>query len=106
MRPLESEYFDGGSRSTRFHKFKPAAEVHRLVATELQVAPSRLRLVAAHAWAVLGAMRAGYAAAFVARPRRPLYPLADKPDIVGPDLRDVADQILRRGTAESHRPLS
>ena len=76
--------------------FKPAAEVYRLVATELQVAPPQLRLVAAHAWDVLGAMRAGCAAAFVARPGKALFPLADTPDIVGPDLRNVADQIVKR----------
>jgi 2-haloacid dehalogenase len=70
--------------------------VYRLVATELQVAPSQLRLVAAHAWDVLGAMRAGCAAAFVARPGKALFPLADTPDIVGPDLRNVADQIVKR----------
>jgi 2-haloacid dehalogenase len=98
LRTLESEYFERSFSVNAALKSKPAARVHRLVATEFQVAPSRLRLVAAHAWDVLGAMRAGCAAAFMARPGKPLYPLADKPDIVGPDLRNVADQILRRGT--------
>jgi 2-haloacid dehalogenase len=41
-------------------------------------------------------MRAGCAAAFVARPGKALFPLADTPDIVGPDLRNVADQIVKR----------
>jgi 2-haloacid dehalogenase len=76
-------------------RFKPAAEVYQLVATELGMQPSQLRLVAAHAWDVLGAMRAGYAAAFVARPGKVLYPLAAPPDIVEPDLRRVADAIIR-----------
>ena len=106
LRRLKSEYFERSFSVNAVRKFKHEAEVYGHVATELQVAPSRLRLVAAHAWDVLGAMRAGCAAAFMARPGRPLYPLADKPDIVGPDLRNVADQILRRGTAESHRPSS
>jgi 2-haloacid dehalogenase len=90
------EYFERSFSVDAVRKFKPAAEVYRLVATELQVAPSQLRLVAAHAWDVLGAMRAGCAAAFVARPGKALYPLADQPDIVGPDLRNVADQIVKR----------
>jgi 2-haloacid dehalogenase len=77
-------------------RFKPAAEVYRLVASELRVAPAQLRLVAAHAWDVFGAMRAGCAAAFVARPGKALFPLEDAPDIVGADLREVADQILKR----------
>ncbi len=106
MHPVESEYFEQSFLGSAVRKFKHEAEVYRLVATELQVAPSRLRLVAAHAWDVLGAMRAGCVAAFTACPGNPLYPLADKPDIVEPDLCNVADQILRRGTAESHRPSS
>jgi 2-haloacid dehalogenase len=92
------EFFERSFSVDAVRKFKPAAEVYRLVATELQVAPSQLRLVAAHAWDVLGAMRAGCTAAFVARPGKALYPLADPPDIVGPDLRNVADQIIKRDT--------
>ena len=43
---------------------------------------------------LFGAMRAGCAAAFVARPGMVLNPLAKRPDVVGSDLREVADQIL------------
>jgi 2-haloacid dehalogenase len=89
------EYFERSFSVDAVRKFKPAAEVYRLVATELQVAPAQLRLVAAHACDVLGAMRAGCAAAFVKRPGKALLPLADTPDIVGPDLRNVADQIVK-----------
>lgn len=42
----------------------------------------------------MGAMQAGYAAAFVARPGKVLFPLAPPPDIVGRDLREVADRII------------
>lgn len=76
--------------------FKPAPEVYHYVATELRVSPAQLRIVAAHAWDVLGAMRAGCSAAFIARPGKVLYPLAEKPDITGRDLRAVADEIVRR----------
>ncbi len=94
------EYFERSFSVDAIRKFKPAAEVYRLVAAELQVAPLQLRLVAAHAWDVLGAMRAGCAAAFVERPGKALFPLADKPDIVGPDLRNVAEQIVKRDMAK------
>lgn len=53
-----------------------------------------LRLVAAHDWDIAGAMRAGCAGAFVARPGMVMGPLQEKPDIVGIDLRDVAAQIV------------
>jgi hypothetical protein len=59
--------------------------------------PTReIRLIAAHAWDVAGALRAGCAAAFVARPGTVLDPLVERPDVVGSDLRAVADQILAR----------
>ncbi len=60
----------------------------------LGVAPSGIRLVAAHSWDVIGSMRAGCAAAFVARPGKVLDPLAERPDVIGPDLVSVAEQII------------
>jgi 2-haloacid dehalogenase len=75
-------------------RFKPAPEAYRLVADALSVTSAQLRLVAAHAWDVVGALRAGCAAAFVARPGKVLYPLAPQPDIVGKDFRAVAQQIV------------
>jgi 2-haloacid dehalogenase len=75
-------------------RFKPAPEPYRYVAKELRVETGRLRMVAAHAWDVVGAMRVGCEAAFVARPGKVLYPLAPRPDIVGPDIRTVADHII------------
>jgi 2-haloacid dehalogenase len=77
-------------------RFKPAPEPYRHVAEQLRVPPSDLRLIAAHAWDVLGALRAGLHAAFVARPGKVLYPLGPQPDIVGPDLMTVAGEIAAR----------
>ncbi|MCA1553699.1 MAG: haloacid dehalogenase type II, partial [Chloroflexi bacterium] len=59
------------------------------------------RLVAAHDWDVFGALRAGCAAAFVAREGKVLNPLAPPPDVIGKDVREVAQQIIaveRTGT--------
>ncbi|MGE4054449.1 MAG: haloacid dehalogenase type II [Vicinamibacterales bacterium] len=89
-----AEFFEQSFSVDEVRTFKPATQVYQLVATKLGVAPSQLRLVAAHAWDVLGAMRAGLMAAFVARPGKALFPLADRPDVVGPDLREVARQIV------------
>jgi 2-haloacid dehalogenase len=76
-------------------RFKPAAEVYRMAASRLGVEISQIRMVAAHDWDVTGAIRAGAAGAFVARPGMVLGPLSEKPDIIGQDLRQVADQILK-----------
>jgi 2-haloacid dehalogenase len=82
-------------------RFKPAPEPYRFVARELGVEASALRMVAAHTWDIVGAMQAGYAGAFVARPGKVLYPLAPPPDIVGVGLRAIAEQIV---ATDSPRP--
>lgn len=76
------------------HRLKPAAEAYQYAARELGVEISRLRLVAAHAWDVAGALRAGCLAAFVARPGMVLDPLAPQPDVVSADLAALADALL------------
>jgi 2-haloacid dehalogenase len=73
---------------------KPAPEPYRMAAESLGVEIGQVRLVAAHSWDVAGALRAGCVAAFVARPGMVLDPLVERPDVVGSDLREVADRIL------------
>lgn len=75
-------------------RLKPAPEPYRMVAEQCGVPVDRVRLVAAHAWDIAGALSAGCAAAFVARPGMVLDPAVPRPDIVGTDLQDVAEQIL------------
>ena len=75
-------------------RLKPAPEPYRFAAERLGVGVGEVRLVAAHAWDVAGATRAGCAAAFVARPGKVLDPLAEPPDVVGADLDEVVDGIL------------
>ena len=80
-------------------RFKPAPEPYRHVAQEMGVGIGDLRMVAAHAWDVLGALQAGCLAAFIARPGKVLFPLGPKPDIVAPDFQSVADAIAARDSA-------
>ncbi len=75
-------------------RLKPAPEPYRMAAERLGVAVGEVRLIAAHAWDVAGAARAGCATAFVARPGKVLDPLVERPDVVGADLAEVADRIL------------
>ena len=75
-------------------RFKPAPEPYQYVARELGVTTANLRLVAAHAWDVLGALHAGCAAAFLARPGKVLYPLGPQPDIAEPDLPAIAERVI------------
>lgn len=73
-------------------RIKPAPAPYRMAARSLGIPEREMRLVAAHAWDVAGAMRAGCAAAFVAR--QPFDPLVERPDVFGADLGEVADGII------------
>jgi 2-haloacid dehalogenase len=73
-------------------RLKPAPAPYRMAARALEIPERGMRLVAAHAWDAAGALRAGCAAAFVAR--QPFDPLVERPDVVGADLAEVADGII------------
>lgn len=90
-----ADYFENSFSVDSIRMFKPAAEVYRMAARELRVPVDQVRLVAAHDWDVVGALHAGCAAAFIARPGKVLNPLLPQPDIIGPDLADVADKIIQ-----------
>lgn len=75
-------------------RFKPAPEPYQHVARELGVPTSQLRMIAAHAWDVMGALQAGCAAAFIARPGKALFPLGPQPDIVEPTLTSAAERMI------------
>jgi 2-haloacid dehalogenase len=96
------ELFEQSFSVESVQRFKPAPEAYRFVADTLGVTTAQLRLVAAHAWDVLGALRAGCAAAFVARPGKVLFPLGPQPDIVGSDFGAVAQQIVNAEMPSPH----
>ncbi len=89
-----SDRFEKILSADTVRRLKPAPEPYRAAAEALGVETAQVRLVAAHAWDVAGAMRAGCAAAFVARPGMVLDPLAEPPDVVGTDLSEVAASII------------
>src|ERR1019366_6290107 len=90
-----TNYFEESITVETVHRFKPDLRVYRSAAAHLGVRAAELRLIAAHAWDVFGAMKAGWQAAFVARSGISLFPLGPKPDIIGPDMRAVTAAILR-----------
>jgi 2-haloacid dehalogenase len=90
-----TQYFDESISVDSVRRFKPDAEVYRSAAAHLRARPGELLLIAAHAWDVFGALKAGWQTAFVARDGIAPFPLGPKPTINGPDLRAVADAILK-----------
>ncbi len=89
------DFFDAVLSADTVRRLKPAPEPYQMAAKSFGVKVNEIRLVAAHAWDVAGALHAGCAAAFVARPGMVLDPLARKPDVIGKDLREVADRIIQ-----------
>lgn len=74
--------------------YKPHRHVYNWAARRMGVAPSDSMLIAAHGWDVAGAKWAGWQTAFISRPGQQLYPLAEKPEIIAPDLGQIAKQLL------------
>lgn len=87
------KYFERQLSVDAVQLFKPALETYRYAADQLGVSIGDIRLVAAHDWDVTGAIRAGAKAAFVERKGMVLGNSAEIPDIIGPDLISIADQV-------------
>ncbi len=88
-------YFEKVFSADSVKKLKPAKEPYEFVAKQLNVATKDLMLIAAHAWDIAGALKAGCSAAFIARTGLVLNPLVSQPHIVGQDLGEVADKIIK-----------
>lgn len=92
------DYFEKVLSADDVRRLKPAPEPYHMAAEQFGVPTSNLWLIACHAWDVAGALKAGCAAVYVARPGMPYDPLVPRPDIVAADLRDAAEQIIRAET--------
>ncbi|MDQ1473638.1 MAG: 2-haloacid dehalogenase [Bryobacterales bacterium] len=90
-----TSFFERNFSVDPVRRYKPAPETCQMVAAQLGVETSQLRMVAAHAWDIVGAMRAGCSAAFVERPGKTLIPLVEPPDVIGHDLLEVAEQVIQ-----------
>jgi 2-haloacid dehalogenase len=93
------ERFHAILSADQVRELKPRREPYELVARTFDVSPGQVRLVAAHSWDVTGALAAGCRAAFVARPGMVLSPIGERPDVVGGDVGEIADQILEQASA-------
>ena len=89
-----AHFFERILSADTLRRLKPASEPYHMAARDLGVDVGEVCLVAAHAWDVAGALRAGCQAAFVARPGMVLDPLAPEPDVIGNDLTDVTERLL------------
>jgi 2-haloacid dehalogenase len=88
------DHFEQVISADEIRCFKPAPEVYQLAASRLNIEPGQVRLVSAHDWDVTGALRAGCAAAFLARPGQVTNPFGPQPDVRGTDLLEVVERIV------------
>jgi 2-haloacid dehalogenase len=91
-----AQYFEVSFSVDSVRQFKPAPAVYAYVAAQLSVEPARLRMIAAHAWDLLGALSAGYAGALVTRPGNAPLMVGEQPDIIARTLGEVAERIVER----------
>ena len=89
-----ADRFDAILSADQVQALKPRPEPYHMVAGRFEIDAHEVRLVAAHAWDISGALAAGCVAAFVSRPGKVLSPLGDQPDISGEDLVEVAERII------------
>ncbi len=74
--------------------WKPDAEVYRHAAQKAGVKTEQMALVAAHAWDVHGAQRAGLITGWVQRQETIFHPALPKPDVSGENLSEVCQRLL------------
>jgi 2-haloacid dehalogenase len=80
--------------SVRRHK--PARQAYHSVASELDVDPGDICLIACHVWDTIGAAAAGWQAGLILREGNAPLDVGPQPNYVGDDLDAIADQLIER----------
>jgi 2-haloacid dehalogenase len=75
-------------------RFKPAPEVYVTAAAKLGVDLDTMLMVAAHDWDIVGARSVGIPGAYIDRPAVTWGMPDVRPDVVGSDLSEIADQLI------------
>jgi 2-haloacid dehalogenase len=77
-------------------RHKPAPEAYAYAMRELGTQPKDMFMIACHTWDTIGAKGVGWGAALIKRPGNDVLEVGPQPDIVGHDLEEVADALIRR----------
>ena len=93
---------NGGFEATRMgvdeiQRYKPGPAIYLHGARTLGLEPSRMVMVAVHAWDLQGARRAGLRTGWGSRLEKVWDPAMEPPDVSGPDLLAVAEGIVQLG---------
>lgn len=88
------QYFDRRISTEEVQAFKPDARTYQHALKTVGVPANEILMVAAHAWDLAGAKKAGFQTAFISRPGQSLYPNTARPDYVVRDLGELADILI------------
>lgn len=88
-----TDFFEARYSIEDIQIYKPDLRAYEWALAKLGVKPEEALMVAAHGWDVAGAKAAGMQTAFVARPGKALYPLAQKPDYIVKDLSELVEKL-------------
>ena len=88
------EFFDHALSVQPSGGYKPDRRCYEYGLSETGASADRALMVACHPWDLIGAQAAGWQTAFVARPGKAWYPLADEAEFVVDDIEDLARHIL------------
>lgn len=88
-----SQYFDANLSIESVGVFKPYLSTYQWALKEIGVNADEALMVAAHGWDIAGADKAGLQTAFVRRPGKVLFPLADKPDYNVLDVNELVKTL-------------
>jgi 2-haloacid dehalogenase len=82
-------------------RHKPAPEAYHSVASELELDPGDICLIASHVWDTIGARAAGWQAALILREGNAPLGVSPQPNYIGVDLDEIADQLIARYPARA-----
>ncbi|MEX2512586.1 MAG: haloacid dehalogenase type II [Cyclobacteriaceae bacterium] len=82
-------YFDQVFSVEIVKKYKPHPDTYHHVLDQMNIPAGKAMLIAAHAWDITGAQRAGLQTCFIARPGKVLYPLGDQPTLIAKNLSEA-----------------
>ena len=92
-----TEYFEKSYTVEAIQKYKPHLDTYAMVLNDLGLEPNEVLMVAAHAWDLAGAQKAGLQTAFIQRPGKVLYPNVEKPNYIVKDLNELVKIFEEKG---------
>ena len=90
------DYFDQVISVEEFNALKPSSKVYLEASNRMKCSISSMRMIACHAWDLIGASKSGMKVAYVQRTGQYWNPIFSKPEIFENNLIDLAKKIIER----------